>query len=233
MRRKQGYLTFLVWFIAAWGFAQERAADSLHVGVYHDEEIALLNDLPDAFPRHRPAKLLLKCQRRVPARATILQIADSLAALRKFVGLPYYSHTEKKMKKLFEASEVIAHPRALKAAADPLFHTLPLDTTIYIRQTDNRLGTVIYRTEIKASGAQVTFCASNLVPVQKFGFQLAETGDCILLIAIQKRGDYLDFTAWQWLRFKGGLLGIFVKEESFVNRLKAVVGHYVKMMEAK
>ncbi|MGH7492230.1 MAG: DUF6675 family protein [bacterium] len=233
MLTKQVHLLVLLWLVTETGFAQERAADSLFVSVYHDEEISLLNDLPEVFPRHRPAKLLLKCQSRVPARATILQIADSLAAMQKLVGLPYYSHTEKKMKTLFEVSEVLAHPRSSKASADPLFHELPLDTTIYIRQVDNRLGTVIYRTEIKASGEQVTFCASNLVPLKKFGLQLAEVGDCILLIAIQKQGGYLDFTAWQWLRFKGGLLGAFVKEESFVNRLKAVAGFYVKTIAAK
>ncbi len=227
------YFFLLIWFIAQMSFAQNPAPDSLRFIIYHDEEIATLNDLPEVFPRHRPARLLLKCEGRVSSRMTILQIADSLAALQRLVGLPYYSHTEKKMKPLFKTSAVITHPRASKTVNDPVFLALPLDTSIYIRQVDNRLGEVVYRAEIKADERQITFRASNLAPVKKFGLQLAETGDCILFIAIQKQGGYLDFTAWQWLRFKGGLPGLLVKEESFVNRLKAVAAFYLKVFAEK
>ncbi len=233
MLYKQAYLLLLAWFIAPASFAQVPASDSLRVSIYQEEEISTLDSMPEVFPRHRPARLVLKCESRIPSRATILQIADSLAALRKLTGLPYYSHTEKEMKTLFKNSEVLAHPQAQKGTNDPLFCALPMDTSFYIRQIDNRLGTMIYRVRLQASDQQVTFLATNVVPIEKFGVQLAEIGDCILFIAIQKHGHYLNFTAWQWLRFKGGLLGIFLKKESFVNRLKAVSGFYLKTMAIK
>ena len=114
-----------------------------------------------------------------------------------------------------------------------MFHALPIDTSFYIRQIDNRFGTVVYRATLQAQGQQVIFWVSNVIPLKKFGLQLAEIGDGILFIAIQKRGDYLDFTAWQWLRFTSGLPAFLAPEKSFAHRLRAVAGFYLNALAEK
>lgn len=202
-------------------------SDSLTVTVYHKGESP--QNLPDVFPRARPFTLLLHAQATLPRTATPLQCANLFAAAHKLTGLQYYSHSENAMKMLFKESAVLAHPRAPKPLVLPTFRKLPLDTTFYIRQIDNRIGEVIYRATLHADTTRVTFFLNNVHPAMKFGVQLVESGDFLLYLAVQReREGALVLHAWQWQRFKDGLLGLFIKEDSFVNRIKAVAGFYQK-----
>lgn len=205
--------------------------DSLHVEVFHNLQELRADTLPPEFPRHRPFKLLLRARGRVQSRLSVLQIADSLAALQRLAGLQYYSRTEKKRTTLFKASAVLAHPAARQAARAPVFRSLPIDTTFYFYQIDNRLGRIIYRATLQSEHTRVRFLAQNVAPVSKWGIQLVEIGDFIVSVELRQRapGDF-DFCLWQWSRFKGGILGILVQEESFVHRLRAVAGFYLEKL---
>lgn len=202
-------------------------SDSLTVTVYNKGESP--QNLPDVFPRSRPFTLLLHAQASLPRTATMLHCANLFAAAHKLSGLQYYSHSEGAMKILFKESAVLAHPRAAKPVVLPEFRKLPIDTAFYIRQTDNRIGEVIYRATLHADTASVTFFLNNVHPATKFGVQLVESGDFLLYLAVQRESEgALLLHAWQWQRFKDGLLGLFIKEASFVNRIKAVAGFYQK-----
>ncbi|MFN4257522.1 MAG: DUF6675 family protein, partial [Saprospiraceae bacterium] len=171
---------------------------------------------------------------RVQSRLTVLQIADSLAALHRLTGLQYYSRTEKKHTTLFKVSAVLAHPAARSAVPAPVFRSLPIDTTFYFYQIDNRLGRVIYRASLQSDGTRVRLLAQNVSPVSKWGLQLAEIGDFFVLVELRRRarGEF-DFCLWQWTRFKAGILGTLVHEESFVHRLRAVAGFYLERLGQK
>ncbi len=209
------------------------AGDSLRVEIFHHLQELERDSLPQEFPRHRPFKLLLRTRGRLHTRLSNLQIADTLAALERLTGLQYYSRTEKKHTTLFKASAVLAHPAARQAARSPVFRSLPVDTAFYFYQIDNRLGRVIYRADLRSDRSSVRLLAQNLSPVSKWGMQLAEIGDFIVLIELHRRaGGELEFCLWQWSRFKGGILGILVQEESFVHRLRAVAGFYLARLSA-
>jgi len=200
----------------------------LRLSIYRNGKGVSKSELPRVFPSHRPFKLLLRYRGQVATGLNMLQIADTLAALQRLAGLQYYSRTEKKKTTLFKESAVVPFPSARRATTDPVFRSLPIDTTFYFYQVDNRLGKVSYRADLKASRTRVTFFAYNVTPVNKFGLQLAAIGDFLLYVEIEKHKNNLEFDLWQWMRFKSGILGILVKEESFVNRLKAIAGHYVE-----
>jgi len=211
----------------------DNSGDSLQVGIFHNLHELRADTLPPEFPRHRPFKLLLRTRGRLHTRLSNLQIADTLAALERLTGLQYYSRTEKKHTTLFKASAVLAHPAARQAARSPVFRSLPVDTAFYFYQIDNRLGRVIYRADLRSDRSSVRLLAQNLSPVSKWGMQLAEIGDFIVLIELRRRaGGELEFCLWQWSRFKGGILGILVQEESFVHRLRAVAGFYLAKLSA-
>ncbi len=109
----------------------------------------------------------------------------------------------------------------------PAFHQLPLDTTFYIRQVNNRIGPVVYRATLQADFMQVSLFLYNMFAASKLGLQLVESGVFLLYIAIQQaQAGEIKLEAWQWLRFKDGISGLFVKEASFVNRMQAVVELY-------
>ncbi len=200
-------------------------SDSLSVKVYHQGERP--ENLPNVFPPARPFTLLLHAHSTLRTKAEPLPCANLFAAAHKLTGLRYYSHSAGALKTLFKECAVLAHPRASANAPAPVFRKLPIDTTFYIRQTDNRIGEVIYRATLHADSARVTFFLYNISPATKLGLQLVESGDFLLYIAAQwKQAGELELEAWQWQRFKDGLLGVFIKEASFVNRLKAVVGYY-------
>lgn len=201
------------------------AQDSLRITIYHKGE--RIASAPEIFPRHRPFTLLLHARSTLHTNASMVQVADTFAAVHKLSGLQYYSHSERKLKTLFSECAVLEHPRAHKPLKLPRFRKLPLDTTFYIRQVDSRIGPAIYRATLHADAERSTFFLYNVDPVSKFGVQLVESGDFLLYIHVQRtQPGVLELQAWQWMRFKDGLLGLFVKEESFVNRLKAVVGFY-------
>jgi len=233
LEKKAGLITLHLFLSCLWPcFSSAQSRDSLRVAIYHKGEFP--TQLPEVFPQHRPFKLLLHVQAKLNSRATTLQIADTLAAVQKLAGLQYYSHSEKKMKLLFKESARIEHPHAHAPLPSPVFRKLPIDTTFYIRQVDNRIGPAVYRTTLRADSVNVTFFLYNVFPASKLGLQLVESGDFLLYIAVQRtRAGELELNAWQWQRFKDGILGLFVKEESFVNRLKAVAGFYQKALLEK
>ncbi|NUO80981.1 hypothetical protein HUU05_12950 [candidate division KSB1 bacterium] len=207
--------------LLCWAQQQE----GLQIAIYHKGELP--SQLPNVFPQHRPYKLLLHAHERIRTHTALLQLANMLAAPEKLAGLQYYSQSEKKMKTFFKESAAIAHPRAHAQVKIPAFHRLPLDTTFYIRQEDNRIGPVVYRAALQADSMQVSLFLYNVFPVSKFGLQLVESGDFLLYIAAQQtQVGEIKLEAWQWLRFKDGILNLFVKEASLVNRLKAVVEFY-------
>ncbi len=199
--------------------------DSLTVVVYQKDETP--QNLPKVFPQARPFTLLLHARTTISDAATPLQCANLFAAAHKLTGLQYYSHSEGALKTLFKESAVLAHPRAHTPLVLPEFRKLPIDTTFYIRQIDNRIGELIYRATLRADSAGASLFLNNVHPATKFGVQLVESGDFLLYITVQRQAnEQLALQAWQWQRFKDGLLGLFIKEASFVHRLKAVAGYY-------
>lgn len=206
--------------------------DSLTVLVYQKGEAP--HNLPKVFPQARPFTLLLHARTTIPHAVAPLQCANLFAAAHRLAGLQYYSHSEGAMRTLFKESAVLAHPRSRTPLVLPAFRKLPLDTTFYIRQIDNRIGELIYRATLRADSASASLFLYNVHPATKFGVQLVESGDFLLYIAVQRRAnETLELQAWQWQRFKDGLLGLFIKEASFVNRLKAVAGFYQKALVEK
>lgn len=228
------YVMLMLGFVAPCEFAVAGAqTDSLDLRVYKSAKEFGSDSLPSVFPRHRPFKLLLHARGNFHANLSALQLADTLAALHKLVGLQYYSRTEKKMKTLFKASAVVPFPASSKTATAPAFRALPIDTSFYFFQIDNRLGKVTYRADLRAEKDHVTFFIYNVSPVSKWGLQIAEIGDFLVLIELQRHGNEWHFSGWQWTHPKGGLLGILVHEDSLVHRFRAVAGFYLNAMNQR
>lgn len=227
--------TFLaIYFFAVCEFAVAGAqGDSLDLRVYKSANAFSGDSLPSVFPRHRPFKLLLHARGNFNANLSALQLADTLAAVHKLVGLQYYSRTEKKMKTLFKASAVVPFPASSKTATTPAFRALPIDTSFYFFQIDNRLGKVTYRADLRVEKNHVTFFIYNVSPVSKWGLQLAEIGDFLVLIELHRHENEWRFDGWQWTHPKGGLLGILVHEDSLVHRFRAVAGFYLDAMQQR
>lgn len=225
------YVILMLAVVAAGEIAVAGApTDSLDLRVFKNAHEFSPDSLPSVFPRHRPFKLLLHARGNFHANLTARQLADTLAALHKLVGLQYYSRTEKKMKTLFKASAVVPFPASNKASPAPAFRALPIDTSFYFFQIDNRLGKVAYRADLQAEKERVTFFIYNVSPVSKWGLQIAEIGDFLVFIELRHHGDQWRFDGWQWTHPKGGLLGILVHEDSLINRFRAVAGFYLKAM---
>lgn len=228
------YVILMIGFVAACEIAVAGAqTDSLDFRVYKSANAFSADSLPSVFPRHRPFKLLLHARGNFNANLSALQLADTLAALHKLVGLQYYSRTEKKMKTLFKASAVIPFPASNKASPSPAFRALPIDTSFYFFQIDNRLGKVAYRADLRAEKNHVTFFVYNVSPVSKWGLQIAEIGDFLVFIELQRHENEWRFDGWQWTHPKGGLLGILVHEDSLIHRFRAVAGFYLKAMNQR
>lgn len=228
------YVMLIIGLVVSCEFAVAGAqTDSLDLRVYKSAKEFSADSLPSVFPRHRPFKLLIHARGNFHANLSALQLADTLAALHRLVGLQYYSRTEKKMKTLFKASAVVPFPASNQASPSPAFRALPIDTSFYFFQIDNRLGKVTYRADLRAGKNHVTFFIYNVSPVSKWGLQIAEIGDFLVLIELQRLGDEWRFSGWQWTHPKGGLLGILVHEDSLVHRFRAVAGFYLNAMNPR
>ncbi|KAA0229590.1 hypothetical protein EDS67_11195 [candidate division KSB1 bacterium] len=223
-----------IYISAACEFAVAGAStDSLDLRVYKNANAFSSDSLPPVFPRHRPFKLLIHARGNFNVNLSALQLADTLAAVHKLAGLQYYSRTEKKTKTLFKASAVVPFPASNRTSPSPAFRALPIDTSFYFFQIDNRLGKVAYRADLRAEKNHVTFFVYNVSPVSKWGLQIAEIGDFLVFIELQRHEDEWRFDGWQWTHPKGGLLGILVHEDSLVHRFRAVAGFYLDAMKQR
>ena len=161
-----------------------------------------------------------------------LSFYNILSAYSRLSGMKYFSITEKKIKKLIIKSERIESPGNKHIKEDIIHSRIVPKQVYYFRISDNRLGNLIFRSEIYNEGD--IFIVKNICihPIKKFFLSVNKKNEYLLIsffIYNKNYNGYFFYTV-NAMRIRSNFFLRLGTSESFANRIRAGTVHYAGLL---
>jgi hypothetical protein len=110
-----------------------------------------------------------------------LSLYNMLAAFSKLSGMKYYSRLDKKTKVLISDCHRLESPTDKKRMPDNIYTEITPETINYFSATDNRLGELVFRSELHSEGNNFIIKSVCVQPIEKFFISVNRSGEYQLL----------------------------------------------------
>ncbi len=163
-----------------------------------------------------------------------LALYNKLFSHSLFSGMKYYSHTEKKAETLVLESCTIDTPRRCRRLRSTAVKKIEPHRSGAFFMRDNRLGAIIFRTDLYAEGENFITTSVSEIPVTRFGLEVSEKGDyrmASFLIYDRDAGGFYYYSLHA-LRIRSGIIlrSGMLSPKSFANRVRANTVHTAKLL---
>ncbi|MDR0708128.1 MAG: hypothetical protein LBF60_09715 [Treponema sp.] len=158
-------------------------------------------------------------------------IYNNILALSTLQGLRYYSASRKRMRTLFEISQVIDDPSTQNPADDPRRSVPPPSLTVYARQKDLTFGDNIYQYDYFASENTLALIQRNLTVMSVGIVPVISKNMLRSVVAVIDAEAYLLIYSASFAR-TFSLPGVKNRVgQSFATRAEAVLGWFTKQAD--
>lgn len=158
-------------------------------------------------------------------KGNMLKFYNSLFKYSSFTGTKYYSKSEAKILTYIIESRRIASPANPAVLPDPVYSTIKSKHVSFFKVHDNRLGEIIFKSEVSAHDNIFVVSNTNTNTLSKWGITIARPGDySVLAVYIyneEKKGFYYYCVHALNANASSVLPNSVFDSESFANRIRA------------
>ncbi|MFH0974368.1 MAG: DUF6675 family protein [Spirochaetota bacterium] len=165
---------------------------------------------------------------------TKLSIYNTLAAPSKLSGMRYYSKTSGKTGKLITGSQHIDSTDMKKPLKDTVYTAISPKTVLYFKTTDNRFGSLLFRSEIYNDGDNFILKNVCIQPMEKY-FILINNKEEYQLVSFfiydkESKGYFYYSINAMRIRNDYFLKRKLLSAENFANRMRGSTVHIAKFL---
>jgi len=118
-------------------------------------------------------------------------IYNQMLALNTLAGIEYYSHSKKRMRVLYESSEIIDSPETKKVLSAPRYSTPPSKMQLYARHKDSTFGDNIYKYEYYSHSEAFVFKQENLTSMNAGIIPVIDKNNLHSIVAVIDTDEHL------------------------------------------
>jgi hypothetical protein len=163
-----------------------------------------------------------------------LSLFNSLTAFSKLTGMKYFSRLDKNVKTLIADCHRIESAADMKRADDIVYKTISPKTVNYFKITDNRLGDLVFRSELYNEGNNFILKNVCVQPIKKFFISVCNSEEYQLITFFIYDADakgyfYYSINA---MRIRSGYFLKLGKLSagSFANRIRGNTAQIIKLL---
>jgi hypothetical protein len=161
----------------------------------------------------------------------LLRIYNILRSVSSMEGILYYSASRERMRTLFEKSYLIDSPESRRRLPDPVFTEIPERDVGFNIQKDLTFGENIYQTEYFSGPGYLASKTRNLTTMRYLLLPIIKPEKSLsyfILLPCQDRILFYGLTVARTMSFFGIEKS---REESFYNRIKAMIAWFTGRLE--
>lgn len=170
-------------------------------------------------------------RRELDSAENLLRIYNILRSVGTMEGILYYSASRDKMRTLFEESCLIDSPQSRRRLPDPVFRAIPATDGSYNLQKDLTFGENVYQTDYFAGDGYLASKTRNLTTMRYLLLPVIKPGNSLsyfILVPHQDQIVFYGLTVARTMSFFGIEKS---REESFYNRIKAMIAWFTGELE--
>ena len=162
----------------------------------------------------------------------MLRLFNSLHAVSTMKGITYYSVTRGRNQVLFSQSFAVSAAQGYTRVADPVFDSVPPADVLYTFQEDQSFGRNTYRELFSSHEDHLSVRIENLTNIMLLFVPIIRPHDMVSYVALMPAGNDLAFYGLAYLTTGFPVGDRHSREESLLNRLKAMEGWLARTIGA-